>query len=472
MVDASLESSDGASAQEAGDAADGHAEAEAAAVLDAASEDSGQEDASDGGMVINRCGAAPFDWLPADEMGAVLEKQDKAPHSKFDLSVGLIQLVSDGQLKTTRLPSYNTKSALIRYQTQDRGKLVDATALVTWPDEAKSFPLLLILHGTTGFHDGCGPSAGMVDAEWGGLTNETGMLLALYASFGYATVFPDYIGLKSLGSPTGFMHPYLVAEPTAIASLDSLRAAKKVLEATGVTPGDVVVVGGSQGGHAAAFVNRFAPYYAPEFSIKGSVWDVPPSDMIGQSKLALASSWIKASGSVVSFLTAADSWYGASQTGMGEVLLPPFDVEAVTKMTNDCNGLKLTNPTLETVFTPEIRAASAEPGFGTMPPWSCYVQENGLQSTSLPRKDDIPSMFLLGQNDDLVNPVVERAAFQELCSQGLRLVYLECAGAGHTQPLVWAFDQIFDFVEDRLDGKPMPADTCVVKPAEKCTSTP
>jgi len=296
--------------------------------------------------------------------------------------------------------------------------------------------------------------------------------LALYASFGYVTVFPDYIGLKSLGNPTGFMHPYLVAEPTAIASLDSLRAAKNVLAATSVTPGDVIVVGGSQGGHAAAFVNRFAPYYAPEFDIKASVWDVPPSDMVGQSKVALESSWIKASGSVVSFLTAAESWYGASQGGLTEVLQPPYDTEAVTRMSTECNGLKLTNPTLETVFTPEIRSAAVEPGFGTMPPWSCYVRENGLQTTSLPRKDNVPSLFLLGQNDDLVNPNVERAAFQELCSQGLQLVYLECAGAGHTQPLVWAFDQIFEFVEDRLDGKPMPADTCVVKPAEKCTSTP
>ncbi len=472
VMDASAEATLDVADTGSDDATDASAEAESGVLADAMAEDGETAEGGDAGLPINRCGAAPFDWLPADLMGKVLEKQAKAPHSKVDLSLGVIQLVSDGQLKTTRLPSYNTKSALVRYQTQDRGKLVDATAMVTWPDEAKTFPLLLILHGTSGFHDGCGPTAGMVDAELGGLTNETGLLLALYASFGYVTVFPDYIGLKSLGDPTGFMHPYLVAEPTAIASLDSLRAAKSVLAATSVTPGDVIVVGGSQGGHAAAFVNRFAPYYAPEFDIKASVWDVPPSDMVGQSKVALESSWIKASGSVVSFLTAAESWYGASQSGLTEVLRPPFDTEAVTRMSTECNGLKLTNPTLETVFTPEIRSAAVEPGFGTMPPWSCYVRENGLQTTSLPRKDNVPSLFLLGQNDDLVNPNVERAAFQELCSQGLQLVYLECAGAGHTQPLVWAFDQIFEFVEDRLDGKPMPADTCVVKPAEKCTSTP
>lgn len=466
VVEAGAETSDALQAADSDDASvQGDVQPEASV------EDAPQETV-DAAVGPARCGAAPYSWLPADAMGDVLEKHDKAPHSKVDLGLGLLQMVSDGYLKTTRWPSYGTKSALIRYQTQDRGKLVDATAMVAWPDESKTFPLMLVLHGTSGFHDGCGPTSGMVDAEWGGLTQETGVLLSLYASFGYVVVFPDYLGLKSLGAPTGFMHPYLIAEPTAVASLDALRAAKKVLQSTGVTPGDVVLLGGSQGGHAAAFVGRYAPHYAPEFSIKGAVWDVPPSDLVGQSQLALGSSWIKASGSVVSMLTAAESWYGASKTGLSEAIQPPFDTEAVTKMTTECNGLKLTNPTVDTVFTQEIRAAAAEPGFGNLQPWSCYVQENGLPSTSVPRKDDIPALFLLGENDDLVSPSVERASFQTLCAQGYELVYLECAGAGHTAPLVWAFDQTLDFLADRLDGKPLPADACQVKPAEKCSSQP
>lgn len=51
------------------------------------------------------------------------------------------------------------------------------------------------------------------------------------------------------------------------------------------------------------------------------------------------------------------------------------------------------------------------------------------------------------------------------------LSFLECAGASHTKPLSYALDQWLDFLEDRLDGKPL-SGTCMLKPAETCTSTP
>jgi dienelactone hydrolase len=449
------------------DASDSPTEALAAdAPLDAL------QDAPDAPLGRERCGAAPYSWLPAANMGDVLESSGKASHSKYDLGLALLKLVSDGALKTTRLPQHNTKSSLIRYQTQDRGKLVDATAMVTWPDEAQSFPILLFLHGTAGFTDACAPSMEIVDAELGGFSTGTGMLLSLYASFGYIVVFPDYIGLKSLGAPTGFMHPYLTAEPTAIASLDSVRAAKKQLATSGTIPADVVVIGGSQGGHAAAFVNRFLPHYAPELTIKGSVWDVPPTDLMKQSQAALTTTWVNSSDNAAAFLTAADSWYKASAGGVSEVFLPPYDVDIPTAMQTNCGGAEIANPTLQTVYTPAILAAAAQPEFGSFAPWNCYAIENSLSRTSVPKADDIPSLFLLGENDALVNNVVERAAFQDLCAQGLKLSYLECAGASHTAPLVYAFDQIFDFLEARLQNQPLPADYCTVKPAEKCTSQP
>jgi hypothetical protein len=80
-------------------------------------------------------------------------------------------------------------------------------------------------------------------------------------------------------------------------------------------------------------------------------------------------------------------------------------------------------------------------------------------------------MFLIGENDELVDNVVERASFQKLCTQGHVLSFLECAGASHTKPLSYALDQWLDFLEDRLGGKPL-GGTCVLKPAETCTSTP
>ena len=187
--------------------------------------------------------------------------------------------------------------------------------------------VLLVLHGTSGFNDTCAPTLGMTTGDYEGFDSDLGILMALYASFGFVTVFPDYIGLKSLGGPTGFMHPYLVAEPTAIASLDAVRAASKLLATTGTSTGDVVVLGGSQGGHAAAFVNRYAPHYAPEMTIRGSVWDVPPTDMMEQTRAAWGDTWVNASDNAIAFFTAAQTWYGSAPGGLSEIFLPPYDTQ-------------------------------------------------------------------------------------------------------------------------------------------------
>jgi hypothetical protein len=89
----------------------------------------------------------------------------------------------------------------------------------------------------------------------------------------------------------------------------------------------------------------------------------------------------------------------------------------------------------------------------------------------VPKLDSIPSMFLLGENDDLVDNTVERASFQKLCAQGHVLSFLECAGATHTKPLSYALDQWLDFLEARLAGTPVTG-ACAIRPAETCTSTP
>lgn len=416
-----------------------------------------------------RCGAAPYHWVDSPALGDVLESHSKASYNIVLLNLAIQQLKDD--VKTSRVAKYSTKSRLIRYQTQDRGKLVDATMVMAYPDANQTFPVLLVLHGTAGFNDACAPTKGIADDPLGGVKDEALILMSLLASFGFITVGPDYIGLKSLGAPTGFLHPYLVAEPTAIASLDAVRAAKKALAGSNVTPGDVVVMGGSQGGHAAAFVNRYQPHYAPELVIKGSVWDVPPTDLLGQAHAALTD-WKNATKNLAALTTTAESWYAASPNGLAGAFLPPFDTAVPAALATSCNGNDaLPGATLETLFTPEYRAAGLKSDFGGYAPWACYLTENSLPTTSVPKKDSIPSLFLLAENDELVDNDVERASFEKLCAQGHVLSYLECEGASHTKPLTYAFDQWLDFLGDRLAGKPV-EDACVLKPAERCTSTP
>ena len=418
-----------------------------------------------------KCGQTPYTWIESGALGDVLESQSKASHTPLELNYAIYEARQQKAFKTTRIAKHSTKSRLLRYQTQDRGSFIDATTLMAYPDASGTFPILLVLHGTAGFTDACAPSKGAADDALGGFMDATSLLLSLFASFGYIAVAPDYIGLKSLGTPTGFLHPYLVAEPTAIASLDAVRAAKKQLAGSNVKPGDVVVMGGSQGGHAAAFVNRYLPHYAPELTIKGSVWDVPPTDILGQALPALTS-WRNATKNMIAASTTYDAWYKASPNGLSSAFLAPYDTSVPAALASSCSPSKaFGDATLETLFTPAFRDAGLKPGFDGLAPWACYLSENSLPTTSVPKLDSIPSLFLLGENDDLVDNTVERASFEKLCAQGHVLKYLECAGASHTEPLAFAVDQWFDFLEDRLAGKPL-TDTCVLKPAERCTSTP
>ncbi|MFF4344989.1 lipase [Kitasatospora sp. NPDC001540] len=74
-----------------------------------------------------------------------------------------------------------------------------------------------------------------------------------YASAGFATVAPDYIGLGSGPGP----HPWMDVPSETTASLDMLRAARAFVSSTGRTLGhDVLVTGFSQGASAAMGLAR------------------------------------------------------------------------------------------------------------------------------------------------------------------------------------------------------------------------
>lgn len=75
----------------------------------------------------------------------------------------------------------------------------------------------------------------------------------LFASAGYLTSAPDYLGL---GVGPGF-HPYANARSTVTASVDALRATRELAGQDGRRPdARVLVTGHSQGGHATMAVGR------------------------------------------------------------------------------------------------------------------------------------------------------------------------------------------------------------------------
>jgi dienelactone hydrolase len=135
----------------------------------------------------------------------------------------------------------------LRYVTEGRPAVAaPATALLYVPTGIEgTIPVALVEHGTTGMGPGCAPSR----------THEAVDALAVpFVARGYAVVAPDYAGL---GIDTG-MNSYLVGAREAASSLDALRAARRFRDRRfdGARLGDeVVIVGFSQGGHAALFTH-------------------------------------------------------------------------------------------------------------------------------------------------------------------------------------------------------------------------
>lgn len=429
----------------------------------------GTEDTDSYAASPARCGMPDYAWQKDAPLGQVVSSEQVAT---FRATV-LAGLAQDADISGLPELKYDVGAHLVTYTTQDRGTLVDATSLVAWPEglpEGTSLPTLLLLHGTSGFTDGCGPSS---DAE-------ARLLVAAIASTGYVVVAPDYIGLKGTEPATGFSHPYLVGEATAIASLDAVRALPGIaatIEAAGaaVPTSKVAVVGGSQGGHAALWVDRLAPYYARELEIAGIAATVPPSGLVEQSYLALAEPR-NSTGNLIAFYGASASWYGLGDR-LGEIFVSPFDVDIPNALAADCDpGDAVEQPmTLEELFQPGLLTAAQNDALPDLDPWGCMLKENGLTTTSTPRiNSDAASygiLFVTGGEDNLVDTPTEREAYGTLCQAGMPMRYLECDGASHTGATLWALPEILDFLAARVAGEAFTAD-CSVPAPSRCSGTP
>ncbi len=412
-----------------------------------------------------RCGQAEHGWIRGKELGtpvAVSEEQ-------VFVAAVLSALITGEGVELPREPVYDVALRTVTYQTQDRGALIDASALVAAPkidDAVEARDIIMLLHGTMGFTDGCGS------------TNDSGMqvLSALLASFGYVVVAPDYLGLRTDGE-TGFLHPYLAGQPTAIASLDAVRAAQRLSaeDRGGVCASRrFVTFGGSQGGHAALWVDRLAPYYARELDHAGTVATVPPSDLVGQSTRGLQQP-VTSTANMISFFGAASEWYGLHGK-LSEIFVAPWDVEVPKILGSECSPDVDIPPTLEEIFSPPLLAAAANETLKDYGHWGCMLEQNGLTTTGIRRLESSDSygiLFVTAENDELVHTPIEREAFGALCEAGQPLRYLECADASHTDASMWALPEILAFIDARLAGETFESDDgCALTPATTCQGTP
>jgi pimeloyl-ACP methyl ester carboxylesterase len=121
---------------------------------------------------------------------------------------------------------------------------------------AGGWPIVAWAHGTVGMADICAPS-------WAGRSYRDIQYLNRWLAEGFAIVATDYQGLGTPGP-----HPYLKTRPAAYSMLDSIRA---VLGGDFGVSNKILLVGQSQGGGAAFATAAFAPTYAPDLNIRGTI---------------------------------------------------------------------------------------------------------------------------------------------------------------------------------------------------------
>lgn len=86
--------------------------------------------------------------------------------------------------------------------------------------------------------------------------------LNTWLSLGFAVVAPDYAGLGSSG-----LHHYLNARAEAWSVLDSITASLKSFPLSN----KIIIVGQSQGAHAAFAASGYQKSYAPSLDVLGTV---------------------------------------------------------------------------------------------------------------------------------------------------------------------------------------------------------
>jgi acetyl esterase/lipase len=284
-------------------------------------------------------------------------------------------------------------------------------AVPTGPAPSDGFPILTWAHGTTGLADACAPSRSG--------TGGWGPIQASFLDQGFIVAATDYEGLGTPGP-----HPYLVGTSAAHSVLDMARVARRIAPARAGS--QIVIMGHSQGGHAALWAAELADSYAPDLHVIGTVAEAPALPTLDSPSVF----------NTLFILTILASWhevYGASYTD----ILRPRGVAAVHALLMWCWG------SLNIDASP--RSLSAIPG--QRDPWTAL----SLLNTPGGGRSSVPIMIVQGGGDPLIPASQTLALAQHLRQVGDTVEYLELPDANHVSVLPEAQKDVLAWISDLVE---------------------
>ena len=290
---------------------------------------------------------------------------------------------------------------------------------------AGGWPVLSLAHGTVGIADSCAPSRGPV----------TQAALDV-AKHGFVVVATDYEGLGTAGR-----HPYLVGESEARGVIDAVRAARAMGSAVQASD-RYVVLGYSQGGHAALFANQIAATWAPELHLVGAVAGAPVLEL-GRWLNGLATrsyGWLDAL--VVAGLGAADP------AARPDLVLSPAAVAKLGVVDEECSTQ------VAEAYQHLNGVLSRDPA--TVPPFDRLV----AASTPGQVKGAAPLLVLTGGADELIPASITDAGIARICATGQVLVRRTYPGVDHGGIITASLQDAIQWLQARLAGEPITTPGC------------
>ena len=217
------------------------------------------------------------------------------------------------------LPSqYDVQSYKLVYNTVDtQGEPTVASGMIAIPISTTCdiFPMAMYCHGTV-----------LRQLDVPSENNFEALAAKGFASTGFITVAPDYLGL---GVNAG-NHPYVHAESQATASIDLVYAAREFLETLDNMQdnGELFITGYSQGGHAAMATLKYAQDNALIDTL-GIVAGAPcsgPYNLSGsQADVLLSGEPYSNPGYVVYLLIGYQLVYGNIYEDLSDIIQSPYD---------------------------------------------------------------------------------------------------------------------------------------------------
>ena len=306
------------------------------------------------------------------------------------------------------------------------------------------WPVVSWTHGTTGDGPACAPS---LDTAGGAVHDYLGPIetvLDKLVGAGYAVVQTDYEGQGTPG-----VHPYLLGVPSARDAIDMVRAARQIDPALSTR---WVVMGHSEGGHAALFAAAIAAEWAPELQLRGAVAEAPAAFVS-----VFIQAMTKATTPGPSFAYAALFMQAAAAADPSvrlEQILSPAAVALLPQTLDRCS-----------------EALYGSNSWGGVVPASAFRSGADLQpllrvaaaGDAGPLKLKVPVLILQGTDDTTVPKRSSDALDQALCANGATVAYHVYAGLGHRAVVPAAASDATAWIAARFAGTPA-ASNCGAAP--------